>query len=229
MLAPIKRSRIYERIVEQIQQLVAQGHLQPGGRLPTERELAAIFGVSRTSVREALRALELRGIIEGRQGGGTFIKQVSPEQVTQSLVAAFLAGKKELADILELRQLIEPGVAQLAAERASSEHLAYLEELLERQRQRIAAGDSYVDEDTRFHYTLAVATGNSALLRLMDAIMDMLKESRAIYLQVGDRPVKSLAGHALILEAVKRHDGPAAYKATAEHVRAVREALLGED
>lgn len=229
MLEPIKRSRIYEQIVQQIEHMVSEGRLKPGSRLPTERELAATFGVSRTSVREALRALELRGIIEGKQGGGTFVKQVSPEQVVQPLVAAVLAGKQELADILELRELIEPGIAKLAAERATEEHIAQLEELLELQRRRIQRGESYVDEDAQFHYTLAVATDNLALLRLMDVIMGMLRETRTAYLQHGDRPMRSLVGHTAIIEAVKQRDGQRALEATLLHVHEVRKAVLGEE
>src|SRR5688572_14232538 len=96
LLEPVRRSRIYEHIVEQIQALIGEGKLKPGDQLPPERLLAETFGVSRTSVREALRALELSGFIEGRQGGGTFVRARSASELVQPLASALLVGKQQL-------------------------------------------------------------------------------------------------------------------------------------
>src|ERR671926_1375446 len=140
VLEPVKRSRIYEHIVDQIRALIREGRWTPGDQIPPERELAERFRVSRTSVREALRALEMQGVIESRQGGGTFVRTADTEALVPPLAAAILRGQRELAEVLEVRELIEPGIARLAATRATPEHVSELEQILERQRECIAAG-----------------------------------------------------------------------------------------
>jgi GntR family transcriptional repressor for pyruvate dehydrogenase complex len=226
LLEPVRRSRVYEHIVEQIQGLIADGTLKAGDQLPPERLLAETFKVSRTSVREALRALELSGFIEGRQGGGTFVRTPSTDDLIQPLASALLAGKRELVDVLEVREMIEPAIARKAAQRASSEQLAELQAIVERQAAKVARGESYPQEDAEFHYTIAVAANNPIVLRLLNVVMDLLHESRASYLQGADRPVRSLEGHRKILDAIRRRDGEGAYRATLEHIGQVREGLV---
>jgi GntR family transcriptional repressor for pyruvate dehydrogenase complex len=226
VLEPVKRSRIYEHIVDQIHALIREGRWAPGDQIPPERELAERFRVSRTSVREALRALEMQGIIESRQGGGTFVRTADTEALVPPLAAAILRGQRELTEVLEVRELIEPGIARLAAARAKTEHVADLETLLERQRDAIANDRPFVDEDTAFHYTLATAADNHILLRLHNVILDVLRESRQTYLHVPDRPQMSLRGHEAILAAVKANDTEAAYRASLAHITEVREGIL---
>jgi GntR family transcriptional regulator, transcriptional repressor for pyruvate dehydrogenase complex len=225
-LEPVKRSRIYEHIVDQIHALIREGRWAPGDQIPPERELAERFRVSRTSVREALRALEMQGIIESRQGGGTFVRTADTEALVPPLAAAILRGQRELTEVLEVRELIEPGIARLAARRATAEHIAELEQLLERQRDCIAHGRPFVDEDTAFHYTLARAADNHILLRLHNVILDLLRESRQSYLHVPDRPQMSLRGHEAMLAAVVAHDPEAAYAASLAHITEVRDGIL---
>src|SRR6476469_7469351 len=107
MIEPVKRSRIYEHIVQQIRALISDGSWAPGGQIPPERELAERFRVSRTSVREALRALEMQGVIESRQGGGTFVLSADTEALVPPLAAAILRGQREMTEVLEVRELIE--------------------------------------------------------------------------------------------------------------------------
>ena len=225
-LEPVKRSRIYEHIVGQINALIREGRWAPGDQIPPERELAERFKVSRTSVREALRALEMQGIIDSRQGGGTFIRTGDTEMLVGPLAAAILRGRRELAEVLEVRELIEPGIARLAARRATAEHVAELEILLQRQRECIAAERSFVEEDTAFHYTLAKAADNHILLRLHNVILDVLRESRQSYLHVPNRPQMSLRGHEAMLAAVKAKDVDAAYLASLAHITEVRDGIL---
>jgi GntR family transcriptional repressor for pyruvate dehydrogenase complex len=225
-LEPIRRSRVYEHIVQQIQALIREGRWAPGDQIPPERELAERFRVSRTSVREALRALEIQGVIESRQGGGTFVRNADPAALVPPLAAAILRGRRELAEVLEVRELLEPGIARRAAERATGEHLAELERLLERQRACIAAGVSFVDEDTAFHETLTRAADNSILLRLHGVILEVLRESRQSYLYGPDRPQASLRGHEAILAAVQARDGDAAHRAALAHLAEVRDGIL---
>jgi GntR family transcriptional repressor for pyruvate dehydrogenase complex len=225
-LEPVKRSRIYEHIVEQIHALIREGRWAPGDQIPPERELAERFRVSRTSVREALRALEMQGVIESRQGGGTFVRTADTEALVPPLAAAILRGQRELAEVLEVRELIEPGIARLAAARVTAEHVSELETLLERQRECIANDRPFIEEDTAFHYTLARAADNHILLRLHNVILDLLRESRQSYLHVPDRPQTSLRGHEAILAAVKAQDAEAAYGASLAHITEVRDKIL---
>jgi GntR family transcriptional repressor for pyruvate dehydrogenase complex len=137
-----------------------------------------------------------------------------------------LRGRRELAEVLEVRELIEPGIARRAALRATPEHVSELEALLERQRECIAQGRSFVEEDTAFHYTLARAADNHILLRLHNVILDLLRESRQSYLHVPDRPQTSLRGHEAILGAIKARDPEAAYDASLAHISEVREGIM---
>lgn len=225
-LEPVRRSRIYEHIVEQIHALIREGSWAPGDQIPPERELAERFRVSRTSVREALRALEMQGIIESRQGGGTFVRNADPQALIPPLAAAILRGRRELQEILEVRELIEPGIARGAAQRASAEQIAELERLVARQRECVSRGEPFVDEDTAFHATLAQAADNGILLRLHNIIMDLLRESRQSYLYSPDRPRLSLQGHERILAAVRRNDPEAAHQASLDHITEVRDGIL---
>ncbi len=220
-LEPVRRSRIYENIVEQIQRLIQQGELGPGDQLPPERVLAETFQVSRASVREALRALELRGLIEGRQGGGTFVRALSTDDLIPSMASALLAGA-EMDQLMEVREMIEPHIAELAALRATPEAIGELATLLELQAARVERGEIPIEEDTAFHNALAVTAGNGVLQRMLQLIVDLLEASRARWFQFPDRPAKSLAGHRLVLEAIRRGDGAGAYEAMAAHVRSVR-------
>ena len=226
LLEPVKRSRIYEHIVGQIHALIREGRWAPGDQIPPERELAERFRVSCTSVREALRALEMQGVIDSRQGGGTFVRTADVDMLVGPLAWAILRGRRELAEVLEVRGLIEPGIARLAAIRAKAEHVAELESLLERQRECIAAQRSFVEEDTAFHYTLAKAADNQILLRLHNVILDVLRESRQSYLHVPNRPQMSLRGHEAMLAAVKARDADAAYRASLAHITEVRDGIL---
>lgn len=225
-LAPVKRSRLYEHIVEQIRTLIRDGRWGPGAQLPSERDLAERLRVSRTSVREALRVLEMQGVLETRQGGGTFVRATDTEALVAPLAAAILQGRRELAQILEVRELVEPGIARAAAERARPEHIAELDRLLDRQAECIARGESFVDADTAFHATLAAAADNAILDRLHSIILDLLRESRESYLYSADRPQRSLRGHQAILAAVRAHDPDAAWQAALSHISEVRDGIL---
>ena len=226
MLEPVRKTRVYEDIVSQIQRLIAEGRLCPGDQLPPERELAEIFRVSRTSVRDALRVLEMMGLIESRHGDGTYVKEITIDTLVAPLASILTAKKGLLAELLDARKIFEPQVARYAAERASPEDIARLEEIVRRQAEQVAAGCTAIQEDSAFHYALAVAARNQVILRMVDVIMDLLQECREQALQGEDRPLRSLAAHRRILEAVRRHDGAAAAAAMLCHIEEVESLLL---
>jgi GntR family transcriptional repressor for pyruvate dehydrogenase complex len=222
---PVKRSRVSEDIVTQILQLMGHGNLTAGSRLPSERELAVRLGVSRPSVREAMRQLELMGVIESRQGAGAFVKQVSDEDLVQPLALLIRGRKHLLNDILETRKVIEPNIARLAAARASAADIADLGNLVARQRTKVEAGQPAIEEDTAFHHGLARASGNHVLLLLVESCMDLLRESRRLNLQSPERARRSTEGHADLLRAIEARDADGAFEAMTRHLDGIEAAI----
>jgi GntR family transcriptional repressor for pyruvate dehydrogenase complex len=226
MLPSSKKTRLYETIVAQLGQLIQEGQLRPGDRLPPERELAARLQVSRASVREALRSLELQGLLSSRQGSGTFIAAVSQEELLRAFARLAKEGQT-LREIFELRLLLEPPIAALAARRATPQDIARLEATLKEQEQQIGLGQSGVEADVAFHATLAEATHNGALLRLGATLMGVLAPSRDTHLQMPERSRLSLLSHQRILEAIKAGSATRARTAMEDHVVHVDRSLFG--
>ena len=222
----IKRSRLYQGIVEQIQALIGEGVLKPGDRLPPERELAERLQVSRSSLREAMRALELQGLVVSRPGAGTFVSTESLDTLIATIASSLTQARDTLSDIFEVRHLLEPQLAALAAERATPEDVRRMAEALEGQERQVAGGETGVEGDTAFHFALAQATENWALARVMSTISDILRQSRDRSLQSPGRPQRSLASHRHILEMVQRRDVEGAREAMQDHISEVEPAQL---
>jgi GntR family transcriptional repressor for pyruvate dehydrogenase complex len=224
-LKAIKKIRVYEDIVAQVKDLIAEGKLRPGDQLPPERELSDTFQVSRASVREAIRALESLGFIETRQGEGTYIAS-SVETLLASLPSALFQRRDFLLQVFEARKILEPAIAGLAAERAAVEEVAQLEAILMEQARQITEGETGVEADTRFHSALAEAAKNGVLLKLNDAIVDSLRETRERSLQARGRPARSLAGHREILQAIQSGNPIRAKEAMLAHLEAIEHNVL---
>jgi len=227
MFKPVKKTRVYEEIVSKIKNMISQGKLKSGDQLPAERELSEVFKVSRSSVREALRTLESQGYLESRQGDGTYIARQPVETLVQPLASEILTKRDALAELFEMRRLIEPGLAYLAAERANPEEIVEMEKILSVQEEQVAKGESGTDFDKTFHYTLAKATKNNVLIRIMDSVMDALTESRDQYLQVEGRPEKSLVRHKELLDFIKAGDKELAADIMREHLEDIENSLFG--
>jgi len=226
MLKAIKKTRIYEEVVGQLHQLIDQGKLKAGDRLPSERELAETFRVSRSSVREAIKTLENEGMVVTRPGSGTFLTAVNVEALISSLASLLSRGKDALIDLFEMRCLVEPSIAALAAERATPADILRLKEICAKQAEQIDRETSAVDSDAAFHLTIGRATHNSALQRLVASIVEILKPIRERSLQTPGRAHKSLASHREILVAIQRHDPELARQAMQQHILAVEENVL---
>ncbi len=225
-IGPVKRSRVHDEIVEQLTALIREGRLKPGDRLPPERQLADAFRVSRTSVRSAFRVLELMGLIASRQGNGTYVAQVSPEALVTPLAAILTTQRHAIQELMDVRQMLEPPIAARAALRAGEDDVQELGEIVERQRARVEAGEPGVEEDTAFHYALAVACKNGVILQIMDLTMNLLRETRSQWLQGRDRAAKSVAGHERVLRAVQARDPEAARRAMQEHIEEIAHTIL---
>lgn len=227
MFKPIKKAKVYEEIVAKIKDMVEKGRFKSGDQLPVERELAEVFRVSRSSVREALRSLESQGFIESRQGDGTYIARQPVESLVRPLASVILTEKDDQMELFEMRRMIEPDLAYLAAERATEEEIAMMEKVLDLQQEQIDRGDYETDVDRNFHYIMARAARNKALLRITDNIIDLLAESREQYLQVEGRPQKSILRHREVLEAIRARDPERAEKCMLEHLVDIETSLFG--
>lgn len=222
----VRKTRIYHEIVDQIRGLIAAGRIKPGDRLPPERELAELFKASRNSVRDAIRVLEQMGLIESRQGDGTYVRSVSVEELTEPLALLLLQSRTQMRELWEVRRVLEPALAEFAAARITDEELAELDAVLEQQRRKVEAGFIALEEDTAFHNGIAEAARNTVMLRALDTLVDLLRQSRERSLQQHDRPAYSLAGHRRILAALRRRDPEGARAEMLRHLRDIEERVF---
>jgi GntR family transcriptional repressor for pyruvate dehydrogenase complex len=226
VLKAVIKKRAYEDIVHQIRGLIEKGKLKRDDQLPSERELSETFKVSRATVREAIIALEAMMLVDRRHGNGTYIIASSEEALIQPLAAALFHEKDDLIDIFYLRKVIEPGIAELAAENARAEEIKELEDVLKEQEEAVAEGGDPFWNDTLFHHLLAHMARNRVLERLFLALLDLLGQSRERYVQTEDRKQKSLSGHRNILSAIKDGDGAAARRAMRRHLEEVEATIF---
>jgi GntR family transcriptional repressor for pyruvate dehydrogenase complex len=223
----IRKNRVHEEVARQIERLILE-ELNPGDKLPAERELAEMLGVSRSSIRDAIRRLELMGLVLPRQGAGTVVQEIPPEALVTPL-SNVIANKRQLVgELLDFRKMLEPPLAARAAQHASPGEIAEMDEILSRQGKKVRRGEAAIEEDSEFHYSIAMASGNSVVLKVLDVVMDMLRETRARSLQTEGRPQKSFAGHRRILAAIKRGDAEAAEAAMRQHIEDVQKMVLNK-
>jgi len=210
ILKPIKTKKIYEQIVDQIGILVAEGHLKPGDRLPSERELVERFQVSRASIREAISALEMMGLIEVRSGEGTYIRQVNIDSVVAPLAWMLFIEKDTDLELYEVRKILEVQAAGLAAERVQETEIRDMYDALEVMRLDLEVDRLGEDADHHFHFAIARATHNKMLIRLMNTISETmqktLKSSRSKLYNDKNSPQRLYEEHYSIYETIKNHD-----------------------
>ena len=224
-LEAIPRDRVYTKVAEQLKAHIVNV-LKPGDMLPPERELVQMLGVSRSSIRDAIRSLEAVGLLEPRQGIGTVVRDVSADTVVTPVASVLLQKRKVISELLDVRMIIEPALAGRAALHASPEQIAEMEEILNRQEEKVRQGELATEEDSNFHYAIALAADNSAMLKLVHVLMDSLREMRERSLQAGGRQEKSLGAHRRILAAIKQGDAAAAEAAMRRHLSEVEKLIL---
>jgi GntR family transcriptional repressor for pyruvate dehydrogenase complex len=215
---------LYEQIVQQIEDSVLNGSLKPGDQLPAERELAQRLGVSRTAVREAVKALREKGLVEAYSGRGTFITDGTSQAARQSFDLMVKIGQQEGAPYLaELRLILEPGITALAATRVTEEDLVGLREavaVMDRAQKDPAA---FIEADLDFHLALAEAAANPLILSLIDSIVGLLREQRIKIFNVEGGPQRGQFHHKRILDAMERRDSESARNAMRAHLEQVRD------
>ncbi|HKC71945.1 MAG TPA: FadR/GntR family transcriptional regulator [Terriglobales bacterium] len=224
MYKTVRSSRLYEQIVKQIEDSVLKGILKPGDQLPAERELAEQFGVSRTAVREAIKALSEKGLVESYSGRGTFITNGTSHAIRQSLDLIMRIGQAEgSAQLAEVRDILEPEIAALAALRAEDQHLESLREAINVMDASKHEADAFIEADLDFHLALAEAAANPLILSLIDSIVGLLREQRMRIFQTEGGPERGQYHHRRILKAVENLDAEKARQCMRAHLKQVRQ------
>jgi GntR family transcriptional regulator, transcriptional repressor for pyruvate dehydrogenase complex len=224
MYKVVRSSRLYEQIVQQIEDSILKGTLKSGDQLPSERELALKFGVSRTAVREAVKALHEKGLVEAYSGRGTFITNGTSEAVRQSINLMLRIDQSDGSESLaEVRQILEPEIAALAATRIQAPQIALMREAFSVMNSALRDPDAYIEADLDFHLALAEAAENPLILSLLDSIVGLLREQRIkIFFEEGG-PERGQYHHARILAAIEKRDSEASRAAMRDHLQQVRE------
>lgn len=204
----IKPKKIYEEVAETIYELIKKGQLKPGEKLDSVQQLAENFQVGRSAIREALTSLRAMGLVEMRQGEGTFVKKFETSQIYFPVSSAILMNQKDIANLLEVRKIIELGTAGAAAIKRTKENLVKMEKALEEM--EASKGDEELGEDAdlQFHLSIAEASQNTLLMSLMDQVSGMMgetmKETRKVWLYSKQTTMEKLAyEHYAIYKAIK--------------------------
>jgi GntR family transcriptional repressor for pyruvate dehydrogenase complex len=220
--APVHSRRLYEKIVEQIQSQIVGGKLRPGDRLPAERDLAEKFHVNRTAVREAVKTLREKGLVDGHPGRGTFVTDGTASAMRGSLgLMMKIGGANGASDLAEVREIFEPEIAALAAKNATREQIAQMREAVAAMDEKLNDAEGFVEADLNFHLALARATQNALIPSLINPIVDMLREERKGTFRRGGA-LHGQQHHKRILEAISQRDPEAARTAMRAHLKQVR-------
>jgi len=230
-LDPLRGLPLKEQVVRRLAGLIEEGVLQPGDRLPSERELSEQLRVSRGTVREAVQFLHALGLMEIRHGSGTFVRVSSGDQegLRDEWRRWTLRHAERVRELLEVRKGLESFAAELAAERADETSLETMSIALERMEAAVGAPDvtALVQADVLFHRALCAAAGNAALSELADALGEQLLRERGATWDLPGRPARSLAEHGEIEHAVRAGDASRARESVLAHLESVERDVGG--
>lgn len=217
--------RLSESVAARLEGMIVSGELAPGRRLPSERDLARMLGVSRGLVREAIHELALKGLVHRRQGRGTEVRGPYRSEFTSAIVGYLTQHAREVAELLDFREALEPPIAARAAERATGADVQRLHRISARLE---AEGDPEraADLDAEFHHAIALATRNHVLVKLVETSMEALNQTRRRNLQTPERRQMSREAHRVILAAIEAGDAAIAEQAMTNHIRGVASLLM---
>lgn len=221
----IRRSTLPDEVAQQILTLIRSEELGPGDKLPPERDLAKLLGVSRPVVREALRALSIMRVVEIRQGAGTFVTALEPQQLISHLDFVFPKDRVALLNLLEARRIVEAGNARLAASRASEANLGRLEELVAGLEESIGDEERFRTLDIEFHDAVCEAADNFLMMQFMkiaSVLGEVSREETGSSLEVRR---DLLASHRSVLDAIRSRDPDRAADAMVTHLERVEREL----
>lgn len=220
--ARVERMTVGAGAIEQIKRLIVTKHLRPGEKLPPERELTQVLGVSRATLREAIRALVSIGVLESKPGLGTYVTSLDSELLAAPLVFLFDASADLLLDLFDVRLMIEVGAAEQAARLIDAEALGRLKELLgelDAVEDDVAA---FYEVDIEFHHVIHASTGNKLLAAVMDSLSVLGRAHRIAVMDTAPVRRRIVREHEKIYRALSRRSGSAARAAMAEHLTHVR-------
>ncbi|GAA0069989.1 FadR/GntR family transcriptional regulator [Clostridium sardiniense] len=226
MDAPAKNTKVYEEVVERIKKMIEEGELKIGDKLPTERAMAEELNVSRASIREAIRSLEVIGLIESIQGAGNYIKNDFSEILLEPLSMMFMLQQGSAIDIYELREVLELSTIMLSAERISKEELKKLKELIEKFKESdIESNNVIIDKE--FHYTIVKSANNPLITNLLNVLSQVIDkfitDSRKNILESSENKERLLKLHERVYIALENRDSMGAYTALKEHFELIKE------
>jgi GntR family transcriptional regulator, transcriptional repressor for pyruvate dehydrogenase complex len=225
--AVVDRSTLPEEIAARLLDLIKAEQLRPGDKLPAERELAAEMHVSRPVLREALRALSIMNVVEIRQGAGTYITALEPQQLVSHLEFVFSKDPVALSQVIETRRVVEVGNVRLAAARITPDELADLTRLIKQLRIAVDDADRFAELDIAFHDAVCAAAGNFLLAQFMRIINTLARVSRERTGSALATRRRALRDHEAILDALRAKDPAAAAAAMEAHLTHVEAALAG--
>ena len=222
--------KTYESIVERIKSDILKGTLKPGDRLPPERELARRYCASRTSIREALKTLEILGVTESIQGSGNYITGNHHKSLTESMSMMFLLQKIDSLQISQLREALETKAALLAVENITDSQIEHMEGLVAQMALNVNE-EHNVALDKELHYTLAQASGNPIIIQVLDALSELIniyiKDRRKEILSDSQNVTRLQSIHEDIVKGLRKRDSQATYKAVNEHFSLISEYIKG--
>lgn len=213
-----------EQVVDVIIRRILSGELKPGDPLPAERELARTFGVGRPAIREAIRALSMRNLVDVKQGGATRIASLSPKSLVEPFEVMFTVGRSNIDYLFEARLILEPSIAELAAQRISDEQVSALESTIDTSRDTIGDQESFLRTDALLHGLILQAADNPVLTSIMTAIAQLGVRSRQQTSQLMKVRERTISDHEAIVSALGERDPGGSSYAMARHLRNVLEA-----
>jgi DNA-binding FadR family transcriptional regulator len=225
-LQPLERPPLLHRSVQEaIRAYVIDNNLQPGDPLPPEAELGRQLGVSRNSVREAVKALESLGVLEVRRGSGIFVRDFSFEPLLDVLNYGLLVDVGELAEFLQVRRVLESGMIEAAMQAMTETEITTLENIVAQMRVRAERGEAFVKEDREFHQRLFEKLGNRTFLKLLDIFWLAFRKASEHAAILDTEPMVTYQAHAAIVEAVKQGDVEGARQALDQHYAGLEQRL----
>ncbi len=230
LLKPIKRVRLYENAVEQIQSLILSKKYEPGDRLPSERGLAEQFHISRHSLREALRILDVMGLIEIRVGDGIYVKEVDflpyIESLNLSISSRLQVERDTFVKLWGARKILEMGMVDLAAKQVTEPFLKSLRWSIEEMKKNLDHQDGFISAGIRFHRLIAEIAQNEILILIWDMLANLMRKSQNKIYRISWSPKKALHAHKKIYLALKAKDSGKAVEAMKQHMLDEERALV---
>lgn len=229
MFTPIKNTKVYEQVIDQIKEMIKNGTLKRGDKLPSERDLVEQLGVSRASIREALRVLEIIGLLDCRQGEGNFIKSDYGNGLFEPLSVMFMLNESKAEEIFELRRAIETETAALAAKQVTDDELNEMLDLINKMKTS-EDEEEMVIYDRKFHYKIAQASRNFLILNILNAVSNLMdsfiKDARWMIIKNHGRANIDFQ-HEQLWKALKNHNSGEAAEAMRKHLEMINENVIG--